>query len=278
MSTKPRVAAPQDAGTPAGDRPTQTRWSVVWRRGYTLPGLWVALVFVCLSLSPSLLPRTGITQGLVCGITGAIGYGLGVLAAWAWRAFADRDARPARRRSWQIFAVVAVARARRRDAARSLLAGPDPHVDGRPAGRSGVAAARAAGRRRRVRRVDRAVARAAAGLPMARRPAGAGSGHGRLGRSAGRLSWRERRCWSAGCARRAGHRWRTRPFSVTNATTEAGVVQPTVAQRSGSPASLVPWESLGQQGRTFAGTGPSRSRSRRSPERRRTRRPRLRRA
>src|SRR4051794_23224612 len=79
------------------------------RLRYSLPGLVGALVFVCLSLSPSLLPRTGLIQGLVCGITGAIGYGVGVVLAWVWRAFADRDPRPTRRHSWRIFAVVAAA-------------------------------------------------------------------------------------------------------------------------------------------------------------------------
>src|SRR3712207_9568891 len=65
---------------------------------YSLPGLVGALVFVCLSLSPSLLPRTGLIQGLVCGITGAIGYGIGVVVAWVWRAFVDRPPPPAGRR------------------------------------------------------------------------------------------------------------------------------------------------------------------------------------
>jgi uncharacterized membrane protein len=46
-------------------------------------------------------------------------------------------------------------------------------------------------------------------------------------------------------------------FSVRNSTTEDGVVQPAGPERSGGPGSLVPWASLGQQGRTFAGTGPS---------------------
>ena len=59
----------------------------------TLPGCWGALVLACLSFTPSLLPRSGIVQGLVCGITAAIGYGLGVLAASIWRAFADRAPR-----------------------------------------------------------------------------------------------------------------------------------------------------------------------------------------
>src|SRR5262249_18998780 len=46
----------------------------------TLPGCWGALIFACLSFTPSLLPRGGLLQGVVCGITAAIGYGLGVLA------------------------------------------------------------------------------------------------------------------------------------------------------------------------------------------------------
>ncbi|HEY4849854.1 MAG TPA: alpha/beta-hydrolase family protein [Streptosporangiaceae bacterium] len=69
----------------------------------TLPGCWGGLIFACLSFTPSLLPRGGIVQGLVCGITAAIGYGLGVLAAWLWRAFADRDPRRPRRWAWLTF-------------------------------------------------------------------------------------------------------------------------------------------------------------------------------
>ena len=37
---------------------------------YTLPGAWVAVVFVCLAFTPSLVPRPGVFQGLVCGISG----------------------------------------------------------------------------------------------------------------------------------------------------------------------------------------------------------------
>src|SRR5689334_1941486 len=71
----------------------------------TLPGCWGAAVFAALSFTPSLLPRGGFIQGLICGITAAIGYGLGVLAAWLWRAYADREPRPARPSSWRLFLV-----------------------------------------------------------------------------------------------------------------------------------------------------------------------------
>ena len=69
----------------------------------TLPGCWGALIFGCLSFTPSLLPRGGVVQGLVFGITAAIGYGLGVWAASIWRAFADREPRQPRRSAWLTF-------------------------------------------------------------------------------------------------------------------------------------------------------------------------------
>ena len=73
----------------------------------TLPGCWGALIFACLSFTPSLLPRGGVVQGVICGITAAIGYGLGVLAASIWRAFADRDPRRPRRWAWLAFLISA---------------------------------------------------------------------------------------------------------------------------------------------------------------------------
>src|SRR5215468_10255473 len=73
----------------------------------TLPGCWGALIFACLSFAPSLLPRGGLLQGVITGITAAIGYGLGVLAAWVWRAFADRDPRRPRRWAWVTFFIIA---------------------------------------------------------------------------------------------------------------------------------------------------------------------------
>src|SRR5512142_329353 len=53
----------------------------------TLPGCWGALIAGCLSFTPSLLPRSGITQGLICGITAAIVYGHTALVAFILFAF-----------------------------------------------------------------------------------------------------------------------------------------------------------------------------------------------
>src|SRR5262249_54452427 len=98
------VAAPA-AGEGPGPAPEPSRPRKLLY--VTLPGCWGALIAGCLSFTPSLLPRGGITQGVIWGITAAIGYGIGVLVAWIWRAFADRDPRRPRRRSWLVFFVSA---------------------------------------------------------------------------------------------------------------------------------------------------------------------------
>jgi uncharacterized membrane protein len=46
-------------------------------------------------------------------------------------------------------------------------------------------------------------------------------------------------------------------YSVRDTTTAAGVHQPTTSLRSGGPGSLIPWDTLGYQGRNFTGKGPS---------------------
>jgi uncharacterized membrane protein len=48
------------------------------------PGLVVGLLFFALSLLPSMLPRTFLFQGIVSGITVMTGYAIGATAQWAW--------------------------------------------------------------------------------------------------------------------------------------------------------------------------------------------------
>jgi uncharacterized membrane protein len=47
-----------------------------------------------------------------------------------------------------------------------------------------------------------------------------------------------------------------RVFQPQNTTTRAGIVQPQQPERSGSPASFASWDTLGFQGRNFVATGP----------------------
>ena len=65
-----------------------------WLRRYTFTGTAVGLVFLWLSMTPSLLPRGPLFQGLVSGVSGAIGYALGVFAVWLVRYMRSKDTSP----------------------------------------------------------------------------------------------------------------------------------------------------------------------------------------
>jgi uncharacterized membrane protein len=47
-----------------------------------------------------------------------------------------------------------------------------------------------------------------------------------------------------------------RVFQPQNTTTRAAIIQPRDSERSGSPTSFAPWDTLGFQGRNFVATGP----------------------
>jgi uncharacterized membrane protein len=80
-----------------------------WLRHYTFFGTAVGLVFLWLSMTPSLLPRGPIFQGLVSGAAGAIGYGLGVFGVWLVRFMQSKDTSPhAPRWSWVALLVVGI--------------------------------------------------------------------------------------------------------------------------------------------------------------------------
>lgn len=89
------------APTPAPE--TKRDW---WQRRYTFTGTAVGLLFLLLSMTPSLLPRGPLFQGLVSGVAGAIGYGLGVFGVWLVRFMQSRPSSPpAPRKAWPVLAV-----------------------------------------------------------------------------------------------------------------------------------------------------------------------------
>jgi uncharacterized membrane protein len=80
-----------------------------WLRHYTFTGTAVGLVFIWLSLTPSLLPRGPLFQGIVSGAAGAIGYGLGVFAVWLVRYMRSQDTSPpAPRQAWIALVVIGI--------------------------------------------------------------------------------------------------------------------------------------------------------------------------
>jgi uncharacterized membrane protein len=222
----------------------------------TLPGCWGALVFACLSFTPSLLPRGGLVQGVIAGITAAIGYGLGVLAASIWRAFADRDPRRPRRWAWRVFFVSFVVLFAAAFALgqywqyeiRKLMGVTEyniPLVVVSP-----IIAALIFGLILMIGRGLRGLYRWLAGL---------------LNRWIG-----QRAAKTAGWILAAALAYllvtglllnglvsvMNSAFSVRNTMTPEGVRPPTTGLHSGGPGSETPWDTLGWQGRKFAGTGP----------------------
>jgi len=249
----PEAPAPE-ASSPEKTKPRRRdRWF-----RYTVPGLWGALLFACLAYTPSLLPRSGFLQGAVTGISAAIGYGLGVTAAWVWRAFANRDdARPARRRSWQILVVVAVV-------ALLTFLFLGRHWQNEVRAKMGMPpdtlAALVIGP---VVAAVLFVAFVALGRVLRKAYRGAARLLGRwIGpRAARAVGWvlvvggtilLVNGVLLDGLVNVANE-----TFSVRNDITPEGVVQPTSPLRSGSPNSLVPWDSLGREGRKFVALGPT---------------------
>ena len=223
----------------------------------TLPGCWGALIAGCLSFTPSLLPRTGIIQGIVWGITAAIGYGLGVLAAWIWRAFADRDPRRPRRRSWLVFFISAAVLVvvsfglgqYWQYEIRKLMGVTEYNIALVVA--SPFVAALVFCLILLIGRALRGLYRWVAGL---------------LNRWIGR-----RAAHATGWVLVAGLAYlvvtglllqgfvnvMNEAYSVRDTKTAEGIHQPATSLRSGGPGSVIPWDTLGWQGRNFIGKGPS---------------------
>ena len=79
-----------------------------WQRRYTFTGTAMGMLFLWLSLTPSLLPRGPLFQGIVSGAAGAIGYGLGVFGVWLVRFMRSRPTSPpAPRWAWLALVVLA---------------------------------------------------------------------------------------------------------------------------------------------------------------------------
>ena len=75
-------------------------WWVYWRGPLAYLGLVGALLFFLLSLTPSLLPRNLLFQGLVSGVAVAVGYGLGSGASALLRRFVSEPSEDTKKWAW----------------------------------------------------------------------------------------------------------------------------------------------------------------------------------
>ncbi len=60
------------------------RWAARTIDAFSLTGLALATLFFCASLTPSLIPRESITQGILSGLSFSCGYGVGVALRALW--------------------------------------------------------------------------------------------------------------------------------------------------------------------------------------------------
>jgi uncharacterized membrane protein len=249
------------AGPMAPGRHARRRWWHGLRdffAGFSLAGLTGALIFYCLSLTPSLLPRAWYLQAVMSAVTAALGYAVGLLAGWLARSLIPwRPGRKLRRNVRLALAVAAIVLiplfgvlgARWQHEIRRLVAATQPNEAN-------------------YILVVLVTALLTLGLLMAAR--GIRWVVRRIAGLAGRLVPDRTAAATlvlvicvvlllllTGALSRGVLALANSVFSGVDGGTAAGVTEPSSALRSGSPESLVPWDTLGRQGRTFVAGGPT---------------------
>ena len=226
-------------------------------RGLSVTGFGIAALFYCLSYTPSLLPRPWFLQGVVAGLTAAIGYAAGtsigaLVRLWWW------PSRRVERIAWGIlFALVPLlivvflwlGTRWQRDLRVRLGVQPQQEYDWvRTVGVSlltfGLLLLVARMLRLAIYMISRLFCRLV--------PESAAYCAGFVVVTV--LSY------TAFDGLLVDNLYTTadRSAAITDSGTGRGVVTPASALRSGSPRSLVSWESLGRQGRNFVAGAPTR--------------------
>jgi uncharacterized membrane protein len=227
-------------------------------------GVAFGALFFCLSLTPSLLPRDWVFQGLIGGINGAFGYGLGVLMGNAAYRLVLRNARwwppPPRVLFWMKAAVVAIA-----PAACVLMLIPAASWQRQVSALMGIQGPTTLGY---LRTLVVAVVVGALLVSTSRVLIDAVKLLARMLIRRWRLHDEVALFIGTaivvallvmlfdGVLLRGFFAGASAIFQPRDSATPAGLSQPLLGEKSGSPTSLAPWESLGYQGRDFVATGP----------------------
>jgi uncharacterized membrane protein len=236
-----------------------------WNLGHLdFVGVAFGALFFCLSLTPSLLPRDWLFQGLIGGLTAAIGYGIGTFLAKMVRRFVLRRRKwwPPSKRVRHVLKTVIVAASA---TACVLMVIPAAAWQRQVSAVMGMEGPNTLGYMRTliiavlVGSVCVGAARVLLDLikTMARFFIRRWHLHDETALFIGSaivvvlaitlINGVLIRGFLAGA---------NRVFQPQNTTTRAGIVQPRQPERSGSPASYALWETLGFQGRNFVATGP----------------------
>lgn len=240
--------------------PKLSRWQddLVLTRRLSTSGLITAVIFLCFSFTPTLIPRDWLFQGVASGLSLISGYGVGALLGWAFRklGFDGIGNEQTRTKALRVMvgiggalvAIMMVLGARWQNQLRELMGmervGPEYLLV-----------------------LLLAVAVALLFLVIGRAIRWTGAALGRLigkwipPRWAGLIGAGATALiviytlngllygWLLGTMNDA--------YSVIDQGTRPGVEQPQASERSGSPSSPIAWESLGSQGRTFVAGGRS---------------------
>ena len=262
MNSPPPDAVAPEAGPPGepGGRPSASRSPRVFSPQFSGTGVTTALAFFSLSLEPSLLPRGPLFQGVASGVSVVFGYGLGVFGQWVWGYLELPKPRGRKQQMlvWIISLVVVVGfmtlsavwrHVGWQNDVRSIF-GMEPTSPWVWVAIPVVTVLLAASIlmvARSVRALFRLFARWLDKV-LPRRPSLVLGGTALL-----LLIWW---VWS-GLLVSGFFSAANQVFSVRDKATAEGVEQPDSPLRSGSPGSLVAWETLGRQGRSFVAGGPT---------------------
>jgi uncharacterized membrane protein len=230
------------------------RW--LFKRRLCFGGLAGALLFFCLSLSPSLLPRGYVLQGIISGVTAVIGYGLGSAASAITRKIQSAEPQPRTKHiAWRVLIIativlvpiVLVLGREVQNDVRDLM-GMDEYAAwewGVILLLTVVVALLVLFISRLVRGLARVLIRLIDKILPRRISATIGvvvTVFIVIGLVQGFLLHPALDALNSA-------------YGVVNEGTSEGVSQPQQPERSGSPDSLVPWDTLGVQGRDFTGIG-----------------------
>ncbi|WSJ19783.1 alpha/beta hydrolase [Nocardia sp. NBC_01327] len=227
-------------------------------------GLVVATVFFALSVTPSLLPRDWLFQGLISGVNAALGYGAGCVLQWLFRTWIRPRLTIGSPPEWVRYVLkVAVVLTCALVAAYMLVLSADwqreitglMDMEGttraaylRTGGLSVAVGALVVAVFRTLRELVRFIARQLS--RWVRVPPKLAPATGVLLLTILIVTLFN------GVASRAFFAVANSAFSVRNNQTTQFAVQPTLPERSGSPQSLAKWETLGFEGRWFVSHGP----------------------
>lgn len=260
-STDPTDSGVDVAEPPATPpaRPDRPSWVRRYLDRFCSTGLVVALLFYWISLTPSLIPRSWVFQGVITGISAVVGYGIGVLVHWTFVKAGVRIRWPDRTRriGWWSLAGATVIVVPTAVVLGVYWQGQVRELFGMPPAGAvhGIAIVLTAavvallllqlfrGLRWLTRRltgwIDRVVPKPVARLASVAVVAVVA------------VLLVTNVLWTGVLT------VLNDSYSAVNAQIDPAVVQPTEPERSGSPASAESWASLGAAGRTFVAGGPS---------------------